>query len=91
MQNLMLFLTLKHSDSLSSQLTDTNPIFYSQWNQIFGGNLSKLPINDSLSVTAGVFKAKINAQAILLSNMEIFTGLFWLALITAVIVYSIIR
>jgi hypothetical protein len=36
-------------------------------------------------MTAGVFKAKINAQAILLSNMEIFTGLFWLALITALL------
>ncbi|STC96464.1 hypothetical protein [Chryseobacterium carnipullorum] len=34
-------------------------------------------------MTAGTFKAKITAQSILLSNMEIFTGLFWLALITA--------
>jgi hypothetical protein len=40
-------------------------------------------VNESLSVTAGAFKAKITAQSILLSNMEIFTGLFWLALITA--------
>lgn len=86
MQNLMLFLTLKHSDNLSYNLTDTNPVFYSQWNQVFGTNISKLPVNESLSVTAGVFKAKINAQAMLLSNMEIFTGLFWLALITAFIV-----
>jgi len=83
MQNLMLFLTLKHSDTLSFNLTDTNPIFYSQWNQIFGSNLSKLPVNESLSITASAFKVKITAQSILLSNMEIFTGLFWLALITA--------
>ncbi|MDY0930357.1 hypothetical protein [Chryseobacterium sp. CFBP8996] len=86
MQNLMLFLTLKHSDTLSSEFTDTNPVFYSQWSQIFGANISKLPVNESLSLTAGAFKAKINAQAILLSNMEIFTGLFWLALITAFVV-----
>ncbi|MCD1117002.1 MFS transporter [Chryseobacterium turcicum] len=86
MQNLMLFLTLKHSDTLSSQFADTNPIFYSQWNQIFGANIAKLPVNESLSMTVGAFKAKINSQAILLSNMEIFTGLFWLALITAFIV-----
>ena len=86
MQNLMLFLTLKHSDTLSSEFTDTNPVFYSQWNQIFGANISKLPVNESISMTAGAFKAKINAQAILLSNMEIFTGLFWLALITAFVV-----
>jgi len=83
MQNLMLFLTLKHSDTLSFNLTDTNPVFYSQWNQIFGAQLSRLPVNESLSLTAGAFKAKITAQSILLSNMEIFTGLFWLALITA--------
>lgn len=86
MQNLMLFLTLKHSDSLSSGFVSTNPIFASQWNQVFGNTISKLPVNDSLSVTAGIFKSKINSQAILLSNMEIFTGLFWLALITAVII-----
>ena len=86
MQNLMLFLTLKHSDSLSSEFVSTNPIFASQWSQIFGNTISKLPVNDSLSVTAGIFKSKINSQAILLSNMEIFTGLFWLALITAVII-----
>ena len=84
MQNLMLFLTLKHSDALSANLTDTNPVFYNQWSQIFGANISKLPVNDSLSMTAGAFKAKITAQSILLSNMEIFTGLFWLALITAI-------
>jgi hypothetical protein len=35
-------------------------------------------------MTAGAFKAKIMAQSILLSNMEIFTGLFWLALVTAI-------
>lgn len=86
MQNLMLFLTLKHTDTLSFNLTDTNPIFYSQWNQIFGSNISKLPINESLSMTAGAFKAKMNAQAILLSNMEIFTGLFWLALVTTFVI-----
>ncbi|WP_315056787.1 hypothetical protein, partial [Chryseobacterium indoltheticum] len=86
MQNLMLFLTLKHSDALSSEFTDTNPTFSSQWNQLFGSNITQLPINESLSLTAGAFKAKINAQAILLSNMEIFTGLFWLALITAFVV-----
>ncbi len=84
MQNLMLILTLKHSDSLSANLTDTNPVFYNQWNQIFGANISKLPVNDSLSMTTGAFNAKITAQSILLSNMEIFTGLFWLALITAI-------
>jgi len=86
MQNLMLFLTLKHSDALSSEFTDTNPIFSSQWNQLFGSNITQLPVNESLSLTAGAFKAKINAQAMLLSNMEIFTGLFWLALITAFVV-----
>jgi hypothetical protein len=85
MQNLMLFLTLKHSDALSYNLTDTNPVFYSQWNQIFGANILKMPVNESLSITAGVFKTKINAQAVLLSNMEIFTGLFWLALITSLL------
>lgn len=85
MQNLMLFLTLKHSDTLSYNLTDTNPVFYSQWNQVFGAHLSKLPINESLSLTAGVFKSKITSQATLLSNMEIFTGLFWLAFITALL------
>jgi hypothetical protein len=47
--------------------------------------ISKLPVNESLSMTAGAFKAKITAQAILLSNMEIFTGLFWLAFITALL------
>ncbi|WP_418123979.1 hypothetical protein ACNFU2_05040 [Chryseobacterium sp. PTM-20240506] len=85
MQNLMLFLTLKHSDALSYNMTDTNPVFYSQWTQIFGANISKLPVNESLSLTAGAFKAKITLQAILLSNMEIFTGLFWLAFITALL------
>ncbi|RTZ46497.1 hypothetical protein EJ377_20170 [Chryseobacterium arthrosphaerae] len=85
MQNLMLFLTLKHSDTLSFNLTDTNPVFYNQWNQLFGRHLSKLPVNESLSLTAGAFKAKITAQAILLSNMEIFTGLFWLAFLTALL------
>ncbi|AZA83884.1 hypothetical protein C1637_13365 [Chryseobacterium lactis] len=85
MQNLMLFLTLKHSDVLSFNLTDTNPVFYSQWNQLLGANISKLPVNESLSMTAGAFKAKIAAQSILLSNMEIFTGLFWLAFITALL------
>ncbi|WP_288441754.1 MFS transporter [uncultured Chryseobacterium sp.] len=84
MQNLMLFLTLKHSDALSANLTDTNPVFYNQWSQIFGANISKLSVNDSLSMTTGAFKAKITAQSILLSNMEIFTGLFWLALLTAI-------
>ncbi|MCE7057215.1 hypothetical protein LZF95_21215 [Algoriphagus sp. AGSA1] len=86
MQNLMLFLTLKHSDTLSSNFIDTNPVFYSQWSQILGANISKIPVNESLSMTAGVFKEKINTQAILLANMEIFTGLFWLALLTTVII-----
>ncbi|WP_419870686.1 MFS transporter [Chryseobacterium sp. CT-SW4] len=86
MQNLILGLTLKHADTLSHNLTETNPLFYSQWNQLFGANMAKLPVNESMSLTAGAFKAKISAQSLLLSNMEIFTGLFWLALITAIII-----
>ncbi|SKB66409.1 hypothetical protein SAMN05660477_00596 [Soonwooa buanensis] len=86
MQNAILYLSLKHADSLSMNFSPTNPIFSTLWNSNFNSNLSKLTYNDAVSVTIGGFKSKISAQALLLSNMEIFTILFWIALATTIII-----
>ncbi len=85
MQNAMLYLTTEHSNNLSFNFINTNPFFDAEWNQSFNNNISKLTSNDAMSSTALAYKTKINSQAILLSNMEIFTGLFWLALATTII------
>lgn len=86
MQNALLILTTKHSNTLSENFVETNPVFYNQWSQIFGANISKLTSIDATTLTAISFKSKIMNQSILLSNMEIFSGLFWLALITAFVI-----
>ena len=88
MQNVMLFLTLKHGNTLSQNFIDTNPQFATQYNQLLASNLTKLTANDALSVTLGTYKAKIAAQAILLSNMEIFSALFWLGIATTVVILA---
>ncbi len=86
MQNAILYLSLKHADSLSTNFSPTNPIFSTLWNNNFNTNLSKLTYNDAVSITIGGFKSKISAQALLLSNMEIFTVLFWIALLTTIVI-----
>lgn len=85
MQNALLYLTTEHANKLSFNFVDTNPVFNMQWNQTLSNNFSKLTNNDAVNSTAIAYKAKINAQALLLSNMEIYTWLFWLAFATTII------
>lgn len=85
MQNALLYFTTKHTDHISFNLTETNPIFNLQWNEVLNKNLTFLKINDATNTTALVYKTKITNQAILLSNMEIFTFLFWLTFTTSIL------
>ncbi len=86
MQNAILLLSTKHIDTLSADFTETNPIFYNQWSSILSDNVAKLTSNNATDLTATSFKTKLISQSLLLSNMEIFTSLFWLAIITAIII-----
>lgn len=93
MQNLVWYLSTKHEFMLTKNLDLTQPIFQKEWNTIFGKFGSDFLINDAMHLSVAALKTKLAEQALLVANMEIFRGLFIVALITlmAIISYSYLR
>lgn len=81
MQNAILHLTTKHQTFLARNLDVTNPLFQSEWNDLYGKYATSHLTNDSISLTVSAIKLKIYNQALLISNIEIFKTLFFVGLI----------
>ncbi|WP_407401569.1 hypothetical protein [Chryseobacterium sp.] len=86
MQNSIWFLTKKHLTIITDDLLATNPIFSIEWDKTLEGNLSNHLNNDAISITAQTIGKKISIHTILISNIEIFTILTVITVLTSIVI-----
>ena len=93
MQNLLWHLTTKYETLLTKNLDLTSPVFQQEWNGLFGKYALKMINTDAIHLSAITLKAKLTQQALLISNMEIFRGLFIFGFIAflAIVCYNPVR
>lgn len=87
MQNSLLYLTNKNQLALTKNLDVSNPIFQTHWEELFSKFSATHLSNEATELAAKSIHGQLYNQALLLSNIEIFTALF---VVTILIFISIV-
>lgn len=85
MQNLVLRWGTQNQTNLSANLDVSKGIYQEQFNELLMRNSATNLSNDAMQLTVETFKNDLVNQALLLTNIDIFRYLFYLALITALL------
>lgn len=87
MQNALLYLNNKNQYSLSQNLIPTNPIFQQDWSQLMIKYSSTNLYENAIKMSYFSIQQQVYNQALLLSNIEIFS---YLVLLSFIVVLAIL-
>lgn len=86
-QNLTYVFSKKHYSVLQQNLNPASPKAQTIWNGMMQQYAPKYNEEVATQLVTGKLNAMVSKQALLLSNMEIFTWLMWLSLATCLIIF----